>query len=453
MASPEIVEATNAPEPVRAERADDDRTLREQPSFDMAEKTEEARVEAKEEGIREQYGEPPDGGMKAYLVLLSTVLCTFTTFGFVNAWGIFQDYYEATLLKDENPSNIAWIGSIQYSLVFFPGLVTGRLFDLGFFKIPFFVASCVLVACTFLTAECTEYWHFLLCQGFALGLSAGVIFGPTLGVVSHWFKKKRGLALGITALGSSAGGTVFPVAAQNLLPMVGFKWTMRIFGFILIGCLGVGNLLIDRRLPPIPVKGGLLNLAAFRNKAYTMYCLSGLMTFLGLYTVLTYIPVSATLVGVSPNFALYLVAIANASSALGRILAGYFADRVGAITIMTPFTVVAGVLTFAWPFARTQGSLIAVAVIYGGSCGAYVSLCSAPAILMGETGDVGRRVGMFFTISAVGAVAGPPISGAINSATGGFEDVGWYAGGTVMLSAVMLLATKYLHTGSIRGRF
>lgn len=37
-------------------------------------------------------------------------------------------------------------------------------------------------------------------------------------------------------------------------------------------------------------------------------------------------------------------------------------------------------------------------------------------------------IGMSSTICALGAVAGPPISGAINSATGGFKFVGIYAG-------------------------
>lgn len=64
----------------------------------------------------------------------------------------------------------AWIGSVQSSLVFLPGLVFGRLFDIGYFRIPFLIASSVLIMCTFLVAECTQYWHFMLCQGFTIGV-------------------------------------------------------------------------------------------------------------------------------------------------------------------------------------------------------------------------------------------------------------------------------------------
>ncbi|OJA11210.1 hypothetical protein AZE42_05763 [Rhizopogon vesiculosus] len=30
----------------------------------------------------------------------------------------------------------SWIGSVQYALIYLPALVAGRLFDLGYFKIP-----------------------------------------------------------------------------------------------------------------------------------------------------------------------------------------------------------------------------------------------------------------------------------------------------------------------------
>ncbi|KAG8218036.1 major facilitator superfamily domain-containing protein, partial [Butyriboletus roseoflavus] len=328
--------------------------------------------------------------------------------------------------------------------------ITGRLFDIGYFKIPYFLASCLLIVCTFLIAECNVYWQFFLAQGLGVGVSfspfvcvclltrapffsieqlaCGILFGPALGIVSHWFSKRRGLALGINAIGSSVGGTVFPIAAQILIPEVGFKWTMRIFGFILILLLGVANLLMDRRLPPMNVKGGLFNWAALKNPAYAVYCISGATTFLGLYTMLTYIPISSTQAGMPNDFSFYFIAIANGSSAFGRILAGYLADRVGALNIMAPFTVVAAIMTFVWPFVTNKDALIAITVIYGVSCGTYVSLCSLPAMSMGAVGDVGRRTGLFLSFAAFGALGGPPISGAINSATGGFKDVGWYAG-------------------------
>jgi MCP family monocarboxylic acid transporter-like MFS transporter 10 len=127
-----------------------------------------------------------------------------------------------------------------------PSLVAGRLFDIGYFRLPIAVFSVIMVLATFLIAECTKYWHFLLCQGLAVGLSCGIIFGPTISIVSHWFKRKRSTALGIVACGSSLGGTIFPIAFNNLVQEVGFKWTMRIIGFMLLALLAIPNIVSER---------------------------------------------------------------------------------------------------------------------------------------------------------------------------------------------------------------
>jgi MFS transporter, MCT family, solute carrier family 16 (monocarboxylic acid transporters), member 10 len=59
---------------------------------------------------------------------------------------------------------------------------------------------------------------------------------------------------------------------------------MRILGFILLVGLGCTNLLLDRRLPPVNVSGGLFNFRAFKSLAYSLYCLSAFFIFLGMYT-------------------------------------------------------------------------------------------------------------------------------------------------------------------------
>ena len=123
-----------------------------------------------------------------------------------------------------------------------PGLILGQLFDRGHFKIPLAISSLLLVVFTLLIAECKVYWQFLLCQGIAVGvrysslpaiiscylwlchslkLTAGAVYAPLVAVVAHWFKRRKGVALGFMALGSSTGGTVLPIAVHNLIRLVG----------------------------------------------------------------------------------------------------------------------------------------------------------------------------------------------------------------------------------------
>ena len=55
-------------------------------------------------------------------------------------------------------------------------------------------------------------------------------------------------------------------------------------------------------------------------------------------------------------------------------------------------------------------------------------MLAAPTMAMSDMHNIGLRIGMSMSILAIGALAGPPISGAINQATGDFKSVGYYAG-------------------------
>lgn len=78
--------------------------------------------------------------------------------------------------------------------MFMPGLVLGRLFDMGHLRVPVLLASALLIACTFLTGECKEFWQFLLCQGFGIGVrsllpSAPLL--PTYAMLDGWLAGER----------------------------------------------------------------------------------------------------------------------------------------------------------------------------------------------------------------------------------------------------------------------
>ena len=169
--------------------------------------------------------------------------------------------------------------------------------------------------------------------------------------------------------------------------------------------------------------------------------------------VLTYIDLSATTVGIAPEFSFYLVSITNAGSGLGRIVCGILADKLGALTITAPLTLLCAIMTYVWPFATTKGSLIAIGIIYGFCSGAYVSLLPTPLMMMGDMHDAGRRSGIAMSGIALGAVAGPPISGAIAQATGGFKAVGYYAGNILVrlppnILLNLLLSPRIVHPRS-----
>lgn len=71
----------------------------------------------------------PEGGLHAWLTVVGSALVYFASFGFMNSFGYFQDFYQLHYLVDYSPSTIAFIGTLQISLMYVVGPVAGALFD------------------------------------------------------------------------------------------------------------------------------------------------------------------------------------------------------------------------------------------------------------------------------------------------------------------------------------
>ena len=213
-------------------------------------------------------GPPPDGGLQAWIAVGCTHLVIMDTWGVINSFGSFQTYY--TTLLDKAPSDIAWIGSFQIFLLFFIGTFTGRLTDAGYFKHLLVTGSILQLVGIFTTAQGTQYWQIFLSQGVVMGLGNGCIFCPALATMSTYFSKRRSLAIGIAATGSATGGLVFPSIVRQLLPSIGFPWTMRVIGFVQLATLLVACIGLRTRLPPRS-SGKLIEWSAFREREYAFY--------------------------------------------------------------------------------------------------------------------------------------------------------------------------------------
>ncbi|KAF8217349.1 MFS general substrate transporter [Mycena galopus ATCC 62051] len=411
----------------------------------------------------------PDGGLRAWIVLWGAVAGFFATSGYVNSWGVFQAYYKQGILHHSTASEIAWIGSIQvrpmlvaayfdqthskHGMTTIPALLAGRLFDIGYYRIPFAVGSILIVLTTFLVPLCNVYWHFLLCQGFGVGIGSGLMFCTMLTIVTHWFKKRRGFALGLACLGTGLGGTVQPVILRQLISRLGFPWAMRTQGFILFFVLSITNLCMARRLKPVKAPGGLLGIRAFRSSAFSVLAVCAFLSFLGLNTMQIYLTSSAIAFGISTNFAFYLAAVGNFSSGVGRLTSGLLGDRFGAMNILTIMTAIAGVGTLAWPFCRTVSSITGISVLVGFSAGAWPALIGCVVGQMGGMEDIGRRMGVIHTLSGIGTLCGPPIFGLFVDSRLGYIAVGYFSGSVLLVSAALIFVSRLLAAPELRRKF
>ncbi|CCX11695.1 putative MFS monocarboxylate transporter [Pyronema domesticum] len=393
---------------------------------------------------------PPDGGLRAWLQVAGTHMTIFSTWGFINSFGIFQAYYVEALQLP--PSTISWIGSIQIFLLFLLGSVTGRALDGGFFFSVYRTGSFFVILGIFLTSLGTKYWHIFLSQGLLCGIGSGMIFCPSIALCSTYFQKRRSLAIGIGASGSATGGIIIPLIVQLLLPRVGFPWTMRVLGFVCLFLLTISNIVMKPRLKPRKV-GSLIELAAFKEATYTLFALGMFLNFMGLYFAFFYVSAYAKQkIGLSQSDAFTTLIVMNAVGLPGRVVPNYLADRVtGPLNLLIPCAIMVGVLFLCWIAVFSHATLIIWAAFYGIFAAGIQSLF--PATLSSLTTDLtksGTRLGMVFSIVSFACLTGTPIGGAIiQSQMGEYWGGQIFAGCCVLTGGSVLAVSRIKKTGMV----
>ena len=231
-------------------------------------------------------GPPPDGGLRAWTQVICAWLAIVNTWGFVNSFGAFQTYYDSIL--PQSSSTISWIGSTQACLLFLVGLFSGRALDAGMFRPTVMVGIAVQLLGIFAMSGAKNYWQLLLTQGVCTGVGGGIFFVPMMGLVSTYFAKNRGIAIGLVTTGNSAGGIVYPTVVRQLLDKIGFAWTVRVLGFINVICLAVALAFMKPRLPPRK-SGPLWDRDVFKDVPYCLHVLGMCFIMPPVYFVFYYV--------------------------------------------------------------------------------------------------------------------------------------------------------------------
>lgn len=398
-------------------------------------------------------GPPPDGGLTAWTQALMTHLIVFNTWGYIISFGVFQTYYVTTL--NHPPSDISWVGSVQIFLLFFVGTFSGRATDYGLFRITFLLGSILQLIGVFMTSLSTKYWQIFLAQGICTGLGNGLVFCPALALLSTYFSTKRSLAIGIGASGSATGGLVFPVIVQQLLPKIGFPWTVRVLGFVMLAIMLVTLTFTKPRLPPRK-SGPLVEWGAFKELPYTLFAVGMFLNFWGLYFAFYYIgSFGRDILGISEADSINDLLILNGVGLLGRLIPNHLADRYfGPLNTLIPFAFASGLLLYCWAAVTSKGGLVGFAAIYGLFAAGIQSLF--PATLSSLTLDIkktGVRMGMIFTVVSFATLTGPPLAGAlIEKDDGGYLYAQVFSGSVLMGGCVTLLAGRVASKGWKKAR-
>ncbi|KAG1735507.1 major facilitator superfamily domain-containing protein [Suillus lakei] len=295
-----------------------------------------------------------------------------------------------------------------------------------------------------------HYYQTFLAQGIGMGLASGILFLPFLSVTSHYFRRRRTVAMGIVLAGSSLGAVIYPIMLNNLFNSVGYAWAVRASGFLDMGFLILANLMMKTRLPnrrqmpnrkPVDVKGILTDVG------YWLSVIGAGCVFWGLFVPFFYLQLFAELHGLSSTLSFYSIPILNASSMFGRTIPNLLADIWGPFNIIIPCVIIAGGLVFLMFVTSSVGGMIAFGILYGFFSGAFMSLMSpVAASFCRDLNEIGFRIGLASFAVAFTLLTGTPIAGALVQENGTYV---WYrplvfATVTVLAGAAFLVVSRHM---------
>ncbi|KAI1352061.1 monocarboxylate permease-like protein [Xylaria sp. FL0043] len=387
----------------------------------------------------------PDGGLEAWLVVVGGALILFCSFGIVNCSGVFVEYYVNGPLSDYSSSDITWITSLQAFFVTGSNLVMGRLFDSYGTQWILPIGTVIYSLGLMLLSLSTKYYQIVLSQGVLTGIGAAAVFNCASNSTITWFYKYRAAALGIVVAGSSVGGIVLPILMSHLIPMIGFPWTVRILGFIVLVFCGIASFTVKSRLPPRPKPFHFSELVTpFKELRFSLVVVAAFFFFWGLYLPFNYLNIQAQQQGVDPTLIPYILPIVNAVSIPGRIIPGILADRIGRFNMMITIAALSGIFTLAlWVPGHTTGTTLAFGAVYGFTSGAFISLAPAVIAQISDLRQIGARSGVLLFVSSLGALTGSPVGGAIVTAEHGeYLGLKLFTGLTISLAAVFLVIAR-----------
>ncbi|KAK1756781.1 putative MFS monocarboxylate transporter [Echria macrotheca] len=394
--------------------------------------------------------------LHAVLTVFGATLSLFSTVGFLNAFGVFQDYYKTHTLRDRSESDISWIGSVAIFLIYGGAPFSGFLVDRFGPRWLLLVGAVGQLVAVFMTSLCTQYYQFFLAQGILLGASMCILTWPATAVVSRTLPKNRGLAMGIVLGGSSLGGLVWPIMIEQLLQntTLGFGWTIRVVGFtmlafLVIVCITVREpvLLYESKSPissdtepakvepvsmPKPMKKKVEKaevLALVKNPVFIFLSLGITIATLGLFVPIFYLVPNAISRGLSREVSFYALSALNGASFLGRVIPGHLADVFGHYNVLIISVIGSGIVGFAWTAASNLAGVFVIAVVYGFMSGVCLHM-------------QGTAMGLLMGIVAIATLIGTPIAGVIVSRHG-YLAQSMYTGATMLVGGLLLVLARF----------
>ncbi|HJQ16646.1 MAG TPA: MFS transporter [Allosphingosinicella sp.] len=318
------------------------------------------------------------------------------------------------------------------------------------------VIFCLLMSFTNAT------WQIWVLYGTFFPISLGLCGLATVNaVVSRWFVRRIGVALGITALGSALGGVILPPIIAEVMPAIGWRSVWRGAAFVIAVVVLPLVLWIVRDRPAerdgLHYIGGATH-AHGAQSAEDLRSTDILKRRNFWLLVLCYTPVLGLNGAVQQNIAPIagshgfdqstagmLLAVFSVSQMFAILLLGLASDRFGNRLPLASLsvTIMAGAAFLA--FGDSLPSLVAGSALVGFTGGIWTLMPAAVAAEFGA-GGVGRAFGMLMFFLPISALASALLA-KVQESTGSYAPALMGLGAICLMGGAAILFMRERHRG------
>ncbi|TYR33117.1 MFS transporter [Mesorhizobium microcysteis] len=369
-------------------------------------------------------------GRYAWMRLLISVL--IATIGSVGMWSVVvvlpavQTEFGVDRASASLPYTMTMVGFA------FGNVMLGRFVDRSGIFLPLVASAGALVVGYLLASAVSSIWVFALLQGL-IGFGASATFGPLIADLSHWFRKRRGVAVAAAASGNYFAGALWPLAMQLTLPGEGWRFTYAAIGIFCIVTMVPLALLLRRRAPHVGLPAGGVAASPAQTRAIDLspralqilLAIAGVGCCVAMSMPQVHIVAYCVDLGYGVARGSEMLSLMLVGGIVSRLASGFLADYIGGVKTLLIGSVLQCLALFAYIPFDGLASLYVVSLVFGLSQGGIVP---SYAIIVREylpAHEAGQRVGVVIMATIAGMALGGWLSGWIYDLTGSYAAAFW----------------------------
>ncbi len=295
----------------------------------------------------------------------------------------------------------------------------------------------LLMSLYFLSAN---LWHFYLIYAAIGALGAGTGMTAYVKVISHWFDRRRGLALGLTIAGFGLGASIMPSLAHALITTTDWKGAYFFLGVIVIGIaipvVGIFlkdspqqmGMLSDGDSPgqralrgTEATKQGLDVSEARRTVTFWLMVIAFFLVSLAIHACIIHLVPIITDRGVDVKTAVFAASLLGITLIFARVGTGFLLDKFNAAFVGASIFAISAMGLLLLYFSSEVYYVYLAVVLIGLAFGAESDVIAYMVSRYFGLLHMSEIYGYFYAIYILGAVLGPLLMGAAYDLSGSYQ--------------------------------